>query len=111
MPRIISLGNKKSAILKLHGSVRDLVKKIPVVRNNYERTAVCAQKVFKPFDSGYIKVIGRLIQKQKVCIGKQQLCKLSLVALPSAERVYASRKLIFGETESEHSGAGARAIG
>lgn len=61
---------------------------------------ICAlifrKELFKPFTSGYIKVVRRLVKKQYIAPRKKQLRKLRLAFLSTAHHAYRFVEIVFG---------------
>ena len=60
----------------LNGTVSHIIQELTVVGNEYKGTTIILQISFEPFNTLNIKMVGRLVKKKDIRLGKKYLCKL-----------------------------------
>ena len=102
---IVAVGGGELAVFYFKGAVGYPIQKVPVVGYDYKRPCVVLEKILKPGDALYVKVIGRLVKQQQFRAGEQHLCQLGLVALAAAHVAERFGEFAFGKAETQESAA------
>ena len=85
----------------LHSPVRDIIKKLTVVRNQHQRTAIFLKISFKPLNGFYVKVVCRLVKKKDIRFRKQDLRQFYTHVPALAECFGRTGKLLILESKSD----------
>ena len=74
-------------MVKFNYFVGDTVKKIAVMRYNQDTSLVVGKIRFQPLDRSEIKVVGRLVEDQKIRLKEKELSECHTRFLPAGQGV------------------------